>query len=83
MPRERLAMHQLGAADSADAGATPLKHDLLIGFVEPTGTLLRLTHSALEPAPVAEHHREGWERYLERLRERAEGRDPGPDSPEM
>ena len=47
------------------------------------GTLLRLTHSALEPPPVAEHHREGWERYVERLRERAEGRDPGPDSPEM
>ena len=43
----------------------------------PTGTLLRLTHSALEPAPVAEHHREGWERYLERLRERAEGRESG------
>jgi hypothetical protein len=48
-----------------------------------TGTLVRLTHSALEPPPVAEHHREGWERYVERLRERAEGRDPGPDSPEM
>ena len=27
-------MDQLGAADSADPGATPLKHDLLIGFVE-------------------------------------------------
>jgi uncharacterized protein YndB with AHSA1/START domain len=47
------------------------------------GTRLRLTHSALVPPPVAEHHREGWERYLERLRARAEGRDPGPDSPEM
>ncbi|MBI4172805.1 MAG: SRPBCC domain-containing protein [Actinobacteria bacterium] len=47
------------------------------------GTLLRLTHSALAPPPVAELHRQGWERYLERLRVRAEGGDPGPDSPEM
>ena len=46
------------------------------------GTLLRLTHSALAPPPVAEHHRQGWERYLERLRVRAEGGDPGPDLPE-
>ena len=44
-----------------------------------SGTLLRLTHSALAPPPVAEHHRAGWERYLERLRTRAEGGDPGPD----
>jgi uncharacterized protein YndB with AHSA1/START domain len=43
------------------------------------GTLLRLTHSALAPPPVAEHHRAGWENYLERLKTRAEGRDPGPD----
>jgi uncharacterized protein YndB with AHSA1/START domain len=47
------------------------------------GTLLRLTHSGIDEPPVAEHHREGWERYLERLRVRAEGGDPGPDSPEM
>jgi uncharacterized protein YndB with AHSA1/START domain len=43
------------------------------------GTLLRLTHSALAPPPIAEHHREGWERYLARLRVRAEGGDPGRD----
>jgi uncharacterized protein YndB with AHSA1/START domain len=47
------------------------------------GTLLRLTHTSLWPPPVAEHHREGWERYLERLRVRAQGGDPGPDSPAM
>ena len=47
------------------------------------GTLLRLTHRGLNPPSVAEHHREGWERYLDRLRTRAEGGDPGPDSPEM
>jgi uncharacterized protein YndB with AHSA1/START domain len=42
------------------------------------GTLVRLTHSDLAPLPVADHHREGWELYLERLRIRAEGGDPGP-----
>lgn len=47
------------------------------------GTLLRLTHTELAPAPVAEHHRQGWERYLARLGVRAQGGDPGPDSPEM
>jgi uncharacterized protein YndB with AHSA1/START domain len=46
------------------------------------GTLLRLTHSGLEPPPVAEHHRAGWERYLERLGIRAEGGDPGADLPD-
>ena len=45
-----------------------------------SGTLVRLTHSGLATAPVAEHHREGWERYLDRLRARAEGGDPGPDT---
>jgi hypothetical protein len=31
---------------------------------------------------VADHHRQGWQRYLERLRVRAEGGDPGADTPE-
>jgi len=44
-----------------------------------SGTLLRLTHGPLFPPPVAEHHRQGWERYVERLRVRAEGGDPGSD----
>jgi uncharacterized protein YndB with AHSA1/START domain len=42
------------------------------------GTLVRLTHIGIAPPPAAEHHREGWELYLERLRIRAEGGDPGP-----
>ena len=45
------------------------------------GTRLRLTHSALAPPPVAEHHRLGWEQYVGRLVVRAEGGDPGPDTP--
>lgn len=44
------------------------------------GTLVRLTHGPLTMPPVAEHHRQGWERYLERLGTRAEGGDPGPDA---
>ena len=44
-----------------------------------SGTFVRLTHSGFLHPPVAEHHREGWERYLERLRVRAEGGEPGPD----
>ncbi len=61
------------------AGSTTVVIDL-----EPDegGTLLRLTHGPLTP-PFDEHHREGWERYLDRLRVRAQGGDPGPDSPEM
>ena len=50
-----------------------------------TGTMLRLTHSSLAPPPIADHHREGWELYLDRLLARAQGGDPGPDArrPEM
>lgn len=44
------------------------------------GTLLRLTHTGLATAELAEHHREGWERYLQRLTVRAEGGDPGSDT---
>jgi uncharacterized protein YndB with AHSA1/START domain len=44
------------------------------------GTLVRLSHSDLTSPEVADHHRIGWERYLERLRVRAEGGDPGPDA---
>lgn len=44
------------------------------------GTLLRLTHGELAAPEIAEHHRQGWERYVERLALRAEGRDPGADA---
>ena len=40
-------------------------------------TRVRLAHSGL-PAAMRPWHREGWERFLPRLRAVAEGRDPGP-----
>jgi uncharacterized protein YndB with AHSA1/START domain len=69
-----------GAASPLPPGATTVVIEL-----EPdgAGTLLRLTHTELAPPPVAEHHRAGWERYLERLRVRAQGGDPGPDTADM
>ena len=68
-----------GDAPPVPPGSTTVVIELL---PDQAGTLLRLTHRDLEPPAVAEHHREGWERYLERLRIRAQGGDPGPDSPE-
>lgn len=64
-----------------DAPPVPPGSTTVVIELEPAGagTRLRLTHSGLEQPQVAEHHREGWERYTERLRARAEGRDPGPD----
>jgi uncharacterized protein YndB with AHSA1/START domain len=64
-----------------DAPPVPPGSTTVLIELEPdqAGTMLRLTHSALAPPPVAEHHRDGWERYLERLRVRAAGGDPGPD----
>jgi uncharacterized protein YndB with AHSA1/START domain len=43
------------------------------------GTIVKLTHSGLQPAEMRELHRSGWERYLGRLARRAIGEDPGPD----
>jgi uncharacterized protein YndB with AHSA1/START domain len=64
-----------GAGNPVPPGATTVVIEL-----EPDedGTLLRLTHGPLSP-PLAEHHRQGWELYLDRLRIRAEGGDPGPE----
>jgi uncharacterized protein YndB with AHSA1/START domain len=41
-------------------------------------TIVRLRHSGLTPE-MAEEHAQGWEHYLSRLVEAAEGRDPGID----
>jgi uncharacterized protein YndB with AHSA1/START domain len=65
-----------GEDSSVPPGSTTVAIELI---PDPAGTLLRLIHSSLAPLPVADHHREGWERYLERLGVRAEGGDPGPD----
>jgi uncharacterized protein YndB with AHSA1/START domain len=66
-----------------DASPVPPGSTTVVIELEPdaAGTRLRLTHSALAPPPVAEHHRQGWEQYLGRLVVRAEGGDPGPDTP--
>lgn len=42
------------------------------------GTIVRLRHTGLS-AEAAAQHKEGWEHYLARLLELAEGRDPGKD----
>jgi uncharacterized protein YndB with AHSA1/START domain len=42
------------------------------------GTILRLRHSGLSPEMAVEHA-QGWDHYLPRLLEAAEGRDPGVD----
>ena len=42
------------------------------------GTIIRLKHSGLT-AEQAASHKEGWEHYLPRLVELAEGREPGAD----
>jgi uncharacterized protein YndB with AHSA1/START domain len=67
-----------GEASPVPPGSTTVVIDL-----EPdaAGTRLRLTHSSLAPPPIAEHHRQGWEQYLDRLVVRTEGGDPGPDTP--
>ncbi len=68
-----------GDAPPVTAGSTTV---VIVLEPDGTSTLLRLTHSNLAPPPIAEHHRQGWERYVDRLRTRAEGRDPGPDAPQ-
>lgn len=67
-----------------EASAVPPGSTTVVIELEPegTGTRLSLTHSELAPPPVAEHHRQGWEQYLDRLAVRAEGGDPGPDAPQ-
>lgn len=44
-------------------------------------TILVLRHAGLPTDPMAASHREGWERYLDRLVAAATGEDPGPDAP--
>jgi uncharacterized protein YndB with AHSA1/START domain len=65
-----------------EASAVPPGSTTVVIELEPhgTGTPLHLTHSSLAPPPVAEHHRLGWNKYLDRLVVRAQCGDPGPDT---
>ena len=65
-----------------DASPLPAGSTTVVIELEPEGdgTLVRLTHSDLVAPPIAELHRQGWEHYLERLRIRAQGGDPGVDA---
>jgi hypothetical protein len=45
---------------------------------EGDATRVRLTHTRLPQSGVG-FHETGWQHYFERLRQRATGRDPGPD----
>jgi uncharacterized protein YndB with AHSA1/START domain len=66
-----------GEASPLHAGSTTVVIDL---EPEGDGTLVRLTHSDLVDPPITELHHQGWEHYLERLRIRAHGGDPGVDT---
>jgi uncharacterized protein YndB with AHSA1/START domain len=57
-------------------GSTTVEIEL---FPQPGGTLLRLVHRGFEGADQT-GHAAGWQHYLERLRARVDGRDPGPDA---
>lgn len=45
------------------------------------GTLVRLVHTGLPGPEDVGLHRQGWDRYLDRLVVTAQGGDPGPDTP--
>jgi hypothetical protein len=65
-----------------DASPLPAGSTTVVIEFEPdgAGTRVRLTHSDLVAPSIAELHRQGWEHYLERLRIRAQGGEPGPDA---
>lgn len=56
-------------------GSTTVEVDLT---EDGDGTILRLRHHGLD-GEAAHQHAEGWEHFLPRLVEAAEGRDPGTD----
>ncbi|GAA1227535.1 SRPBCC family protein [Kitasatospora nipponensis] len=65
-----------GAAKSVPPGASTVEVTLT---PDGEGTLLTLVHRDL-PREACAPHLEGWTHYLDRLVERAEGGDPGPDA---
>lgn len=56
-------------------GSTVVEIDLI---ADEGGTLLTLTHKDLPPDEI-DIHLQGWQHYVPRLAEVAEGGDPGPD----
>ena len=66
-----------------EASAVPPGSTTVVIELEPAeaGTTVTLTHRALEPPSVAEHHRQGWQQYLARLAMVAQGGTPGPNPP--
>ncbi len=75
------ARHVLGEQRGSDGGALPpgstrvaiTLHD------EDGGTRLTLRHHDLATSDLVQAHQVAWETYLDRLRIRAAGGDPGPD----
>lgn len=57
-------------------GSTTVEIDL--AATAETSTRLRLVHRGLDDLAAGAHHG-GWTHYLDRLRQRAEGSEPGPD----
>jgi uncharacterized protein YndB with AHSA1/START domain len=80
--REVVPVHRLAYSFGWDGdedvppGSSLVEIDLI---EEPSGTLLRMTHSGLPNAAQCAGHTEGWDHYLGRLAAVAAGRDPGPD----
>jgi uncharacterized protein YndB with AHSA1/START domain len=80
--REVVPVHRLAYSfgwdddETVPPGSSLVEIDLI---EEPSGTLLRLTHTGLPNAEQCAGHAEGWEHYHGRLAEVAAGRDPGPD----
>lgn len=65
-----------GAASPLLPGASTVEITLT---PEAAGTRVRLRHSGLPTPELVHSHIEGWEHFLPRLTQAAEGQDPGPD----
>ncbi|MGW1775876.1 SRPBCC family protein [Streptomyces sp. NPDC002104] len=77
-PPERLVLtwNWEGSPPLTPAGPTRLEITLA---PTPAGTVLHLTHSGLPTTESCEAHAELWQHYIDRLAQRAENTDPGPD----
>ena len=63
-----------------DPAVAPGSTRVVVTFHEEDGgTRVVLHHHGLPDDAQGDHHRAGWELYLDRLRVRVDGGDPGPD----